>query len=75
MFIIVYEAGEICCLGSIKSTLVIKYTIGLIRDGDDLIKDFVDWCQQNHLQLSAGKTKELVVAQTTLHTDVWRQIR
>ena len=40
--------------------------IGLIRDGDDrayrgLIKDFLDWCQQNHLQLSAGKTKELVV--------------
>ena len=40
--------------------------VGLIRDEDDrayreLIKDFVDWCQQNHLQLNAGKTKELVV--------------
>ena len=39
--------------------------VGLIRDGDrayrKLIQDFVDWCQRNHLQLNAGKTKELVV--------------
>ncbi|KAI4886560.1 hypothetical protein NFI96_027119 [Prochilodus magdalenae] len=25
-----------------------------------LIQDFVDWCLQNHLQINAGKTKELV---------------
>ena len=40
--------------------------VGLIRDGDDrayreLFQDFIDWCQQNHLQLNAGKTKELVL--------------
>ncbi|KAM8738428.1 uncharacterized protein AB9X84_020913 [Acanthopagrus schlegelii] len=40
--------------------------IGLITDEDDrtyreLIQDFVDWCRQNHLQLNAGKTKELLV--------------
>ena len=27
----------------------------------ELIKDFVDWYQQNHLPFSDGKTKELVV--------------
>jgi len=40
--------------------------IGLIAENDDseyreLIQDFVDWCQQNRLQINAGKTKELVV--------------
>ena len=40
--------------------------VGLISDGDnrayrELIKDFVDWCQRNHLQLHARKTKELMV--------------
>ena len=40
--------------------------VDLIGDGGDkayreLIKDFVDWCQQNHLQLNAEKTKEPVV--------------
>ncbi|KAK7913293.1 hypothetical protein WMY93_013504 [Mugilogobius chulae] len=40
--------------------------IGLITDDDDaeyrgLTQDFVDWCQQNHLLLNAGKTKEMVV--------------
>ena len=40
--------------------------VSLIGDGDDrayreLIKNFVDWCPRNHLQLNAGKTKGLVV--------------
>ncbi|KAM3875368.1 alpha-2-macroglobulin [Diretmus argenteus] len=40
--------------------------VGLITDEDDreyrgLTQDFVDWCQQNHLQINAGKPKELVV--------------
>nr|XP_019946005.1 PREDICTED: connective tissue growth factor-like [Paralichthys olivaceus] len=40
--------------------------VGLITDDDDreyreLIKDFVDWCQWNRLQINSGKTKELVV--------------
>ena len=40
--------------------------ISLIRDGDDrahreVINNFVDWRQRNHLQLNARKTKELVV--------------
>ena len=40
--------------------------IGLITDGDDreyreLTHNFVDWCQQNRLQINAGKTKEMVV--------------
>ena len=40
--------------------------VGLIRDRDnrahrEFIQDFVDWCHRNHLQLNAGKTKELVV--------------
>ncbi|KAI4879016.1 hypothetical protein NFI96_030874 [Prochilodus magdalenae] len=40
--------------------------IGLITNEEDskyreLIQDFVDWCLQNHLQINAGKTKELVV--------------
>ena len=34
--------------------------VGLIRD-DGAYTDFVDWYQQNHLQLGARKTKELVV--------------
>ena len=39
---------------------------GLTRDEDDranreLIRDFVDWCQQNHLLFHARKTRELVV--------------
>ena len=41
-------------------------TVGLIRDRDDrayreLIKDFVDWYQQNYLELNARKNKELSV--------------
>ena len=40
--------------------------VGLITDDNDrefreLTLDFVDWCQWNHLQINAGKTKELVV--------------
>ncbi|KAK7884454.1 hypothetical protein WMY93_027577 [Mugilogobius chulae] len=39
--------------------------IGLITDDDDAeyrgLTHFVDWCQQNHLLLNAGKTKEMVV--------------
>ncbi|KAI4881116.1 hypothetical protein NFI96_026359, partial [Prochilodus magdalenae] len=40
--------------------------VGLITNEEDseyreLIQDFVDWCLQNHLQINAGKTKELVV--------------
>ena len=40
--------------------------VGLITHGDDteyreLTQDFAVWCQRNHLQLNAGKTKELVV--------------
>ncbi|KAI4878183.1 hypothetical protein NFI96_009370 [Prochilodus magdalenae] len=40
--------------------------VGLITNKEDseyreLIQDFVDWCLQNHLQINAGKTKELVV--------------
>ncbi|XP_051920057.1 uncharacterized protein LOC127599886 [Hippocampus zosterae] len=40
--------------------------VGLITEGDDreyrgLTKDFVDWCQQNLLQINPRKTKELVV--------------
>ncbi|KAI4893836.1 hypothetical protein NFI96_020825, partial [Prochilodus magdalenae] len=40
--------------------------VGLISNEEDteyreLIQDFVDWCLQNHLQINAGKTKELVV--------------
>ena len=31
-----------------------------MRGGDDGV-DFVNWCQQNHLQLNARKTKKLVV--------------
>ncbi|KAJ0022229.1 hypothetical protein NQD34_009719 [Periophthalmus magnuspinnatus] len=43
--------------------------IGLIKDGDDveyrgLTQDFVCWCQQNHLIINAGKTKEMVVDST-----------
>ncbi|KAI4888458.1 hypothetical protein NFI96_007525 [Prochilodus magdalenae] len=39
---------------------------GLITNEEDseyreLIQDFMDWCLQNHLQINAGKTKELVV--------------
>ncbi|KAI4894837.1 hypothetical protein NFI96_004578 [Prochilodus magdalenae] len=40
--------------------------VGLITNEEDseyreLIQDFVDWCLQNHLQINAGKSKELVV--------------
>uniref|UniRef100_A0A8C6M681 Reverse transcriptase domain-containing protein n=1 Tax=Nothobranchius furzeri TaxID=105023 RepID=A0A8C6M681_NOTFU len=40
--------------------------VGLITGEDDSeyrrgTLDFVDWCQQNHLLINAGKTKELVV--------------
>ncbi|KAI4884202.1 hypothetical protein NFI96_027037, partial [Prochilodus magdalenae] len=40
--------------------------VGLITNEEDseyreLILDCVDWCLQNHLQINAGKTKELVV--------------
>lgn len=40
--------------------------VGLIREGDDreyrgLVQGFVDWCQLNHLQINAGKTKEMIV--------------
>ena len=39
--------------------------IGLITDGDnklcqELIQDFVDWCQWNPLQINAEETKELL---------------
>lgn len=38
----------------------------IITDGDDkeyreLTQAFVDWCQWNHLQIDAGKTKDLAV--------------
>uniref|UniRef100_A0A8C4RSH4 Reverse transcriptase domain-containing protein n=1 Tax=Erpetoichthys calabaricus TaxID=27687 RepID=A0A8C4RSH4_ERPCA len=40
--------------------------MGCIRSGQEeeyrnLIKDFVKWCDSNHLQLNTSKTKELVV--------------
>ena len=42
------------------STVICKSSLddGAYREVN---KDFVDWCQQSHLQLNAGKTKELVV--------------
>ncbi|XP_034093506.1 uncharacterized protein LOC117560671 [Gymnodraco acuticeps] len=44
----------------------ISAIVGLITNEDDreyreLTQDFILWCQRNHLQLNAGKTKELVV--------------
>lgn len=40
--------------------------VGCIREGDEteyraVVRDFVTWCGQNHLQLNMTKTKELVV--------------
>ena len=40
--------------------------ISLIKDGDnreykELTHNFVDWYKQNHLQITEGKTKEMVV--------------
>ncbi|KAK7896388.1 hypothetical protein WMY93_021713 [Mugilogobius chulae] len=47
--------------------------IGFITDDNDaeyrgLTQDFVDWCQQNHLLLKAGKIKEMVVDFRRRHT-------
>ena len=57
-----YHQSPHCLLQKFSDNSAI---VGLIRDGDDrayreLIQDFVDCCQRNHLQLNAGKTKELV---------------
>ena len=40
--------------------------IGCVSEGNDceyrkVIMDFVYWCEQNHLQLNASKTKEMVI--------------
>lgn len=40
--------------------------VGCVSEGDDreyrtVITDFVDWCELNHLQLNASKTKEMVI--------------
>ncbi|XP_054866081.1 uncharacterized protein LOC129348770 [Amphiprion ocellaris] len=40
--------------------------VGCVSEGDEreyrmVISDFVDWCEQNHLQLNASKTKEMIV--------------
>ncbi|KAI3357228.1 hypothetical protein L3Q82_015689 [Scortum barcoo] len=40
--------------------------VGCVSEGNDceyrkVIMDFVDWCELNHLQVSASKTKEIVI--------------
>ncbi|KAI3356779.1 hypothetical protein L3Q82_003318 [Scortum barcoo] len=40
--------------------------VGCVSEGNDceyrkLIMDFVDWCELNHLQVNASKTKEMVI--------------
>lgn len=40
----------------------IQYFLLLSHNYDlELIEEFLDWCQLNHLLLNAGKTRELVV--------------
>ncbi|KAL7850802.1 hypothetical protein SRHO_G00201510 [Serrasalmus rhombeus] len=43
------------------STIVGRITNEDNGENRELIQDFVDWCLRNHLQINAGKTKELVV--------------
>ncbi|KAK3518816.1 hypothetical protein QTP70_014873, partial [Hemibagrus guttatus] len=48
--------------------------VGLITDDDDseyreLIQDFVDWCQQNCLQMNVGKTRDAVSELTKEYTE------
>ncbi|KAI3369510.1 hypothetical protein L3Q82_007492 [Scortum barcoo] len=42
--------------------------VGCVSEGNDceteyrkVIMDFVDWCELNHLQVNASKTKEMVI--------------
>ncbi|KAI3363852.1 hypothetical protein L3Q82_001458 [Scortum barcoo] len=40
--------------------------VGCVSEGNDceyrkVIVDFVDWCELNHLQVNASKTKEMVI--------------
>ncbi|KAL7379686.1 hypothetical protein ABVT39_004145 [Epinephelus coioides] len=49
--------------------------VDLITDGDDreyrdLNQEFVDWCLRNHLQINAGKTKELMMDSTMVSTEL-----
>ncbi|KAL6463079.1 hypothetical protein MHYP_G00274700 [Metynnis hypsauchen] len=53
------------CPGLLPTSLA-DHIVGCISRGDEdeyraTVKDFVTWCERNHLQLNVTKTKELVV--------------
>ncbi|KAI3376306.1 hypothetical protein L3Q82_016414, partial [Scortum barcoo] len=69
----VCEAAGLCvrCGGLQHSCHLQKFSddtaiVGCVSEGNDceyrkVIMDFVDWCELNHLQVNASKTKEMVI--------------
>ena len=68
---LLYSLYTYDCTATSSSNIVVKFAddtkvVGLITNGDetayrDEVSALTHWCQENHLSLNVGKTKELIV--------------